>query len=89
MPQVVVHKLDWYSKVILTVIAIALVALLFKPLLTSQKAVALTGRQVLDVNLNIDKVGGQKLLRWWEADRAEKGIPLYIDGRITPEQSKE
>ncbi|MCD6318964.1 hypothetical protein J7M02_07855 [Candidatus Aerophobetes bacterium] len=89
MQQVVVHKLDWYSKVILTVIAIALVALLFKPLLTSQKAVALTGRQVLDVNLNIDKVGGQKLLRWWEADRAEKGIPLYIDGRITTEQSKE
>jgi len=89
MPQVVVHKLDWYSKVILTVIAVALVALLFKPLLTSQKAAALTERQVLDVNLNIDKVGGQKLLRWWEADRAEKGIPLYIDGHITTEQSKE
>jgi len=89
MQQVVVHRLDWYSKIILTVIAIALVALLFKPLLTSQKAVALTGKQVLDVNLNIDKVGGQKLLRWWEADRAEKGIPLYIDGRITTEQSKE
>jgi len=85
--QVITHRLDRYSKVVLTVIAVALVALLFKPLFTSQKATALTEKKALDVNLNIDKVGGEKLLRWWEADRTEKGIPIYIDGYITTEQS--
>ncbi len=89
MQQVVIHKLDWYSKAVLTVIAVVLVVLLFKPLFTSSKAVALTERQVLDVNLNIDKVGGEKLLRWWEADRTEKGIPLYIDAHITTEQDED
>jgi len=89
MQQVVIHKLDWYSKAVLTAIAVVLVILLFKPLFTSPKAVALTERQVLDVNLNIDKVGGEKLLRWWEADRTEKGIPLYIDAHIATEQNED
>ncbi len=89
MQQVVIHKLDGYSKAVLTIIAVVLVVLLCKPLFTSSMAVALTEKQVLDVNLNIDKVGGEKLLRWWEADRAEKGIPLYIDAHITTEQNED
>jgi hypothetical protein len=79
----VIHSFDWYTKAILTIIAVALVALALRPLISSPTATASDQRQVIDVNLNIDRVGGEKLLRWWEADRAEKGIPLYIDGNVS------
>lgn len=85
--QVIVHQLDWYTKLVLTVIAIALLAMILKPLLISKGATASSSRQVLDVNLNIDKVGGEKILRWWEGERTEKGIPIYIDGKITTEEA--
>jgi len=78
----IVHTFDWYTKIIFTVIAIALIALALRPFLSSPTATASDERQVIDINLNIDRVGGEKLLRWWEADRTQKGIPLYIDGNI-------
>ena len=86
--QIVVHKLDWYTKLVLTIIAAALVVTILKPLYVSQKATAAGERHLVDVNLNIDRIGGEKVLRWWEADRAEKGIPIYIDGRIITEKSE-
>lgn len=42
-------KVDGYTKFILTVIAIALLGLLFKPLLIPQEVRA--GREVMDVNI--------------------------------------
>ncbi|MCD6256902.1 hypothetical protein J7J45_02410 [Candidatus Aerophobetes bacterium] len=88
MQQVIVYKLDWYIKIVLTVIAIALVVMILKPLFTSERASASGDIQAktINVNLNIDKVGGQKVLRWWEAERVEKGIPLYIEGKVTTEK---
>jgi len=89
--QVIVHKLDWYTRIILTVIALTLLGMVFKPLFISREVTASANkeiREVLDVNLNIDKVGGEKILRWWEGERTEKGIPIYIDGRIITEQSE-
>ncbi|MBE0478651.1 hypothetical protein IBX65_05980 [Candidatus Aerophobetes bacterium] len=85
--QIVLHKLDWYTKLVLTVIAAALIAMLLKPFFTSREvgATAEIQRQIIDVNLNIDQVGGEKILRWWERERAEKGIPIYIEGKITTE----
>lgn len=85
--QIVLHKLDWFTKIILTVIAAALIVILVKPFFITKEATATseTQRQVIDVNLNIDQVGGEKILSWWEKDRAEKGIPIYIDGKITTE----
>jgi len=87
MQQIVLHKLDWYTKIVLTIIAAVLTMTLLKPLFTSNQAGAATERQrqVIDVNLNIDKVGGEKILRWWEGERAEKGIPIYVDGKIITE----
>jgi len=85
--QVVVHKLDWYTRIILTVIAITLMVMVLKPVFTPKEATASGQRQAIDVNLNIDRVGGEKILRWWEKERTEKGIPLYIDGKIITEQS--
>lgn len=88
--QVIVHKLDWYTKLILTIIALSLLWMVFKSLFFSPTVTtAYAGKdaiKVIDVNLNIDKVGGQKILRWWEGERTEKGIPLYIDGRIMTEK---
>lgn len=86
--QIVLHKLDWYTKLVLTVIAVALMIMLLKPLFTSEEAGAKNERQAIDVNLNIDQVGGEKILRWWEGERTEKGIPIYIDGKIITEESK-
>ena len=88
--QIVLHKLDWYTKLVLTVIAAALIVMLLKPLVTSREvgAAGEQQRQVIDVNLNIDQVGGEKILCWWEKERAEKGIPIYIDGKIITEQLK-
>lgn len=89
--QVIVHKLDWYTKVILTVIAFTLLWMILKPFFISREVSALAEKEVgevLNVNLNIDKVGGEKILRWWEGERTEKGIPVYIDGRIITEQSE-
>jgi hypothetical protein len=86
--QVIVHKLDWYTRIILTIIALTLLGMVFKPLFISPKVTASANREVLDVNLNIDKVGGEKILRWWEGERTEKGIPIYIDGRIITQQSE-
>ncbi len=87
--QVMVHKLDWYTRVILTIIALSLLWMVFKPLFFSPAMTTAyadkDGIRVIDVNLNIDKVGGEKILRWWEGERAEKGIPIYIDGRLTTE----
>ena len=80
--QIVLHKVDWYTKLILTIIAAALTVMMLKPLFTSREATASAQNQVIDVNLNIDQVGGEKILRWWEEGRTEKGIPLYIDGKI-------
>jgi len=86
--QQVVHTVDWYTKLVLTIIAIALVVMVLRPLFTSEQASASGERQIIDVNLNIDRVGGEKILRWWEGERVEKGIPIYIDGRITTQQSE-
>jgi len=62
--------------------------MILKPLFTSEKASASGDIQAktINVNLNIDKVGGQKVLRWWEAERVEKGIPLYVEGKIITEK---
>jgi len=43
-------KVDWYTKFILTVIAVALLGLLFKPLFTSQSARA--SQEITDVNIS-------------------------------------
>ncbi len=84
--QIIIHRLDWYTKIVLTLIAVALLIMIFKPIITSERATASNERRVIDVNLNIDKVGGEKILRWWEGERTEKGIPLYIDGKIITEE---
>lgn len=88
--QTIVHKLDWYTKLVLTIIAVALMVMILKPVFVSKEVGASgknsTQKKAIDVNLNIDKIGGQKILRWWEAERAEKGIPIYVEGKITTEK---
>lgn len=42
-------KIDWYTKLILTVIAISLLGLLIKPIILPQRAVA--GKDIQDVNI--------------------------------------
>ena len=80
--QIVLHKVDWYTKLILTIIAAALTVMMLKPLFISREATASAQNNAIDVNLNIDTVGGEKILRWWEEGRTEKGIPIYIDGEV-------
>lgn len=86
--QKILHTVDWYTKMVLTLIAIALLVIAVRPVFTLKKASALSEAQPqpLQVDLNIDKVGGEKILRWWEGERAEKGIPIYIDGKIKTEE---
>ncbi|MCD6407252.1 hypothetical protein J7L81_05220, partial [Candidatus Aerophobetes bacterium] len=63
--QVIVHKLDWYTRIVLTLIAATLVLIVLKPVFSPRQATATAQRQIIDVNLNIDKVGGEKILTWW------------------------
>jgi len=65
--QVVVHRLDWFTRVILLFIMCILLGLLLKPMIQATPVLGIPDQQI-DVNLN--KIGGYSI--------GFKAIPIII-----------
>jgi len=73
--QVVVHRLDWFTRILLLLLGCVLLGFLLKPMVDPRPAAG-TSEQRIKVDLNIEKIAGESLQLYGK--QGSRYIPLSV-----------